>query len=266
MAGTRRGVELLLQQRHELTSDIRISDESPNLPPVHPAEDPIPEHLRHRPRDASDHGRGEEPDRLRPPERRHFAVVRVQQHQPSHPLGVVECPVNGGWARGVVRDEEDLLKPQLDDDGIQVTDLIGGGIRIAGWLIRTAPPKKIKENDSAWRREVRNQTIVEVYVVREPMHQNDRWFRARVVSDIDPVLVPLHKSLLVDHHSLRKGCHPTCISDDPQKTPLQPQNAPDARDTAIAGGATRPASGLTRRPALPHAPSGCSSTSPSSPQ
>jgi hypothetical protein len=61
-----------------------------------------------------------------------------------------------------VRDEEDWLKPQLGDDGIQVTDLIGGGIRIAGWHIRTAPPEKIKENESAWRREVRDQTVVEV--------------------------------------------------------------------------------------------------------
>ena len=76
-AGAGCGVELLIQQRHELTSDIRVSDEPPDLPPVHPAEEPVPEHLRHRPRDASDHGRGEEPDRLRPPERRHFAVVRV---------------------------------------------------------------------------------------------------------------------------------------------------------------------------------------------
>src|SRR5262249_52649047 len=42
-AGTRRGLELLIQQRHELTSDIRVSDEPPHLPPVHPAEDPIPE-------------------------------------------------------------------------------------------------------------------------------------------------------------------------------------------------------------------------------
>ena len=58
---------------------------------------------------------------------------------------------NGRRARGVVRDEGDLPEPQLRDDGIQVTDLIGGGIRIAGRLIRTAPPKKIKENDSAWR-------------------------------------------------------------------------------------------------------------------
>jgi hypothetical protein len=50
----------------------------------------------------------------------------------------------------------------LGDDGIQVTDLIGGGIRIARWLVRSAPPKKIKENDSAWRRDVRNQTVIEV--------------------------------------------------------------------------------------------------------
>jgi hypothetical protein len=59
-------------------------------------------------------------------------------------------------------DEEDVLKPQLGDDDIQVADLIGGGIRITGWLIRAAPPKKIKQNDSAWRREVGNQTVVEV--------------------------------------------------------------------------------------------------------
>jgi hypothetical protein len=31
-----------------------------------------------------------------------------------------------------VRDEDYLLKPQLGDDGIEVTDLTGSGIRIAG--------------------------------------------------------------------------------------------------------------------------------------
>jgi len=34
------------------------------------------------------------------------------------------------------------------------------------------------------------------------VHENDRRFRPRVVSDVDPVLVPLNKSLLVGHHSL----------------------------------------------------------------
>jgi hypothetical protein len=102
-----------------------------------------------------------------------------------------------------VRDEGDLLKPQLGDDRIQVTDLIGGGIRV----IRTAPPEKIKCDDSARRRKVREQAVVEVYVVREPVHQNDRRFRPRMVADVDLVSVPLHKSLLVDHHSLWKQCH-----------------------------------------------------------
>jgi hypothetical protein len=50
----------------------------------------------------------------------------------------------------------------LGDDGVQVADLVVGGIRVAGWLIRFAPPEKVKENDSARRREVWNQAVVEV--------------------------------------------------------------------------------------------------------
>src|SRR5262249_4644953 len=51
--------------------------------------------------------------------------------------------------------------------------------------------------------------VVEVYVVREAVHENDRRFRPRVISDVDPVLVPLNKSLLVGHHSLGTECHIT---------------------------------------------------------
>src|SRR5262249_19162885 len=57
------------------------------------------------------------------------------------------------------------------------------------------------------RREVRNQTVVEAYVVREPVHQNDRRIRPRVVTDVDPVLVPPHESLLVSHRCLGKDGH-----------------------------------------------------------
>jgi hypothetical protein len=91
----------------------------------------------------------------------------------------------------------------LGDDGVQVADLVVGGIRVAGWLIRFAPPEKVKENDPARRREVWNQAVVEVHVVREPVHQNDRRFRPRMLADVDPVSISLHKRLLVDHHSLR---------------------------------------------------------------
>src|SRR5262245_16891484 len=48
-----------------------------------------------------------------------------------------------------------------------------------------------------------------MYVVREAVHENDRRFRPRVISDVDPVLVPLNKSLLVGHHSLGTECHIT---------------------------------------------------------
>src|SRR5262249_24693698 len=98
--------------------------------------------------------------------------------------------------------------------GVQVTDLVGGGVGVAGRLVRTAPPEKIKCDDSARRRNVREQTVVEVHVVREPMDQNDRRIRPRIVADVDPVSIPLHKRLLVDPHALRPEW--------PRKNPCSP--------------------------------------------
>jgi hypothetical protein len=43
-----------------------------------------------------------------------------------------------------VRDEEDSPEPEWGDDGVEVTDLIVGGVRIARRLIRTAPAEEIK--------------------------------------------------------------------------------------------------------------------------
>ena len=60
----------------------------------------------------------------------------------------------------------------------------------------------ICEYDPARRREVRRQTVVQVYIVRESVHENDRRFRPRVISDVDPVLAPPNESFLVGHHSL----------------------------------------------------------------
>ena len=108
-----------------------------------------------------------------------------------------------------MRDEDDRPELQLCDDGVEVADLIVRGVRVAERFIRIAPPKKIKRHDPARRREVREQTIVEVQVVRESMHHNDRRFRPRVVSNVDSVLLPLHESLFVDHRSLWKESHRT---------------------------------------------------------
>ena len=43
-----------------------------------------------------------------------------------------------------MRNEDDLPEPELGDDGVKIPDLIVGGVRVAGRLIRTAPPEKIK--------------------------------------------------------------------------------------------------------------------------
>jgi hypothetical protein len=43
-----------------------------------------------------------------------------------------------------VRDEDDRPELQLGDDGVEVADLVVGGVRVAGRLIRIAPPQKIK--------------------------------------------------------------------------------------------------------------------------
>jgi hypothetical protein len=104
-----------------------------------------------------------------------------------------------------MRDQDDLRKLQPADHGIEVAGLIGCGVRIARGLVRSPPSEKIKKNDTTRRREMRSQTVVEVQVVREAMHQNDRRFLPRMLSDVDPMLIPRHESLLVDHQVLRTG-------------------------------------------------------------
>ena len=99
-----------------------------------------------------------------------------------------------------MRDEDDLLEPQLGDDGIEVADLIGCGVGVSGGFVRCSPPEKIEGDDST-RGEIRNQTIVEVKVVREPVHQNDRRFLSRVFPDVDAMAIPLYESLAVDHRA-----------------------------------------------------------------
>src|SRR5437667_399082 len=70
------------------------------------------------------------------------------------------------------------------------------------------------------------------------MHQNDRRFRSRMVADVDPVLVPLHNRLLVDHHSLRTEWHRT--SDYPAAPP---------HNTPPIGSGRRQAASRAYRPA-----------------
>src|SRR4029453_11912772 len=74
-----------------------------------------------------------------------------------------------------------------------------------------------------------------MYVGRESVHENDRRFRPGVISDVDPVLVPLNKSFLVDHHSLRTGRR---AADKPDEfASFHRITSPQARRSSIEGGA-----------------------------
>jgi hypothetical protein len=80
--------------------------------------------------------------------------------------------------------------------------LIVGSVRVAGRFIRIAPPEKIKCHDPARRRKVGEQTIVEGASCAGTRASQRSSVPPPRVSNVDPVLVPLHKSLLVDHRSL----------------------------------------------------------------
>jgi hypothetical protein len=40
---------------------------------------------------------------------------------------------------------------------------------------------------------------------RRRAQRDERRFLSRIFSEVNPVLIPLYESLLVDHHSIRKG-------------------------------------------------------------
>ena len=54
-------------------------------------------------------------------------------------------------------------------------------------IIGSSPPQKIKRHHTPLRREMRNQAIVEVKVVRKAVHQNDCRLFTRIFSDVNAV-------------------------------------------------------------------------------
>src|SRR4029450_941353 len=60
-------------------------------------------------------------------------------------------------------------------------------------LLRRAPAEKIENHNSARRREKGYKTIIEMEIVWEAVHQNDRRFGARVFSRIDAELSSMHR-------------------------------------------------------------------------
>src|SRR5215470_14458922 len=93
-------------------------------------------------------------------------------------------PINRRWAGSVVGYQHDLLKFELRNDGVEVPHLIGCGVGIASRFIRFSPSEKIKGHDPARGDQPGEETIVEMQIVWEAMHQDDGrllpWILARI--------------------------------------------------------------------------------------
>jgi hypothetical protein len=60
------------------------------------------------------------------------------------------------------------------DDGVQVARLVGGGVRVAGRLVRAAPAQEVEADDGPAPGQLRDQPVVQVGAVGKAVHQHHR--------------------------------------------------------------------------------------------
>ena len=99
--------------------------------------------------------------------------------------------------------KENPSKVKLLNDGVQVSLLILGRVRVARGFVRSPPPKKIKGDDAA-RKKIGNKAIIEMKVVRKAVHQNDAWLFARALSGVNTMLTPAYGWLRPIHLVFQK--------------------------------------------------------------
>src|SRR5215218_5256513 len=84
------------------------------------------------------------------------------------------------------------------DHGVEVPGLVVGGVWIALGLVRTSPAEEVEDDDPA-AREVGNQPVIQVQIVREAVHQNDSWLLSFVLPRVDMVFPPRYEMFPVAH-------------------------------------------------------------------
>lgn len=84
--------------------------------------------------------------------------------------------------------KNNLSKSQLLDDGVEVSLLILGRIGVISGLVRSSPTKKI-EGDYSTGGKMRNEPVIEMKIVWKAVHQNDGGFLARILSNVNTVLM-----------------------------------------------------------------------------
>ena len=105
-----------------------------------------------------------------------------------------------------MRHQDNLPKLPLLDHSVQITFLIPGGIWIASGLVRGSPSEKIEGQYAPRWGEMGNKAVIEMKIIREAVHQQNRRVRAGVLSDVDAVLISLHEMFCKIHSLLKDPC------------------------------------------------------------
>lgn len=92
-----------------------------------------------------------------------------------------------------MRHKDHLSKLQTCDHSVQVAPLVLRAIGIVSRFIRSPPAEKVERDYAARRREVGHKAIMEMKIIWEAMHQNDRGFLTRMVAGVNGVPTPLYE-------------------------------------------------------------------------
>src|SRR6516162_6399978 len=132
----------------------------------------------------------EEFDKLGNSQSRGVAVERVHQADGGCALRVLQSEVNGGRATGIVADGDDLLEPQGLDDRFQIPKLLFEAVVRAIRCVRRAEAQEVYRDGSApGRRQVWNEVVIDVRVVRKSVQQHEDCPAAGKVADIQAAAI-----------------------------------------------------------------------------
>jgi hypothetical protein len=125
---------------------------------------------------------------------------------------MMKRPINSWGTRGVLRHKDNLSKFPLPYHNVQIPLLVRSGIWIVGPFIRSSPPEKIKCHYSPRRSEIGKKAIIQMTIIWEAVHQNERRFLPRIFSDVNAVLISLHE-LIYEIHLLPGFPDRPCLSE-----------------------------------------------------
>ncbi len=98
-----------------------------------------------------------------------------------------------------MRHKDHLSKFPLLDHSVQIPLLILSGIWIIGRFIGSSPPKKIKGHYAPRRREIGKKAIIEMKIIWEAVHQDDRRLLPCIFSDVNAMLISPYELFCETH-------------------------------------------------------------------